>query len=80
MIYDLKKQLLLKLTDAIENVCRNSHSISTPCRSTPGEITPESSPVKMRLPKSVPTEKDLDFLPPWCVLVILVSPREILNY
>ena len=68
------------MTDAIENVCRNSRSISTPCLSTPGEITPESSPVKMMPPKSVPGEKGLYFLPPRCVLVILVSPREILNY
>ena len=54
-------------------------SLYTPCLSTPAESTPESSPVKMRPTKPVSGEKGLDFLPPRCVLVIWVSPREILN-
>ena len=33
----------------------------------------------MRTSKSVPGEKGLDFLPPRCILVIWVIPREILN-
>ena len=52
---------------------------STPCLSTSAESTPESSPMKMRPTKSVPGEKGLDFLPSRCVLVISVTPREILN-
>ena len=41
----------------------------TPCLRTAAELTLESSPGKMRPIKSVPSEIDLDFLPPRCVLV-----------
>ena len=51
----------------------------TPCLSTPFESTSESSPVEMRPTKSVPSEQDLDFQPPRCVLVTWVTPRKILN-
>ena len=60
-------------------MCDMIITYSTSCLSTPAESTPESSPVKTRPTKSVPSEKDLNFLPLQCVLVIWVTPREILN-
>ena len=61
------------------SVPRMSVALETSCLSIPAESTPESSPVKMRPTKSVPSEKGLDFQPTGCVLVIWVTPRKILN-
>ena len=41
----------------------------TPCLSTPAELTPESSPVKIWSVKLLTGEERLDFLPPrqYCI-------------
>ena len=63
----------------VRSVPRTSVALETFCLSTPAQSIPESSPLKKRPTKSVPREKGLDFQPPWCVLVIWVTPRKILN-
>ena len=63
----------------VRSVPRTSVALETFCLSTPAQSIPESSPLKKRPTKSIPREKGLDFQPPWCVLVIWVTPRKILN-
>ena len=75
----LDNQANIECRFTLKCMCDMIITYSTSCLSTPAESTPESSPVKTRPTKSVPSEKDLNFLPLQCVLVIWVTPREILN-
>ena len=65
---NLKNRLLLNPSST---VVRNG---KTPCLSVPAESTPESSSKKIQLVKSLPSEKDLDFLPLRSILHNLVQP------
>ena len=67
---DAKKELSSCLKQMLMKILQSNKILKTPCLSTRGEFTPESSPVKMRPTKSVPGENGSDFLPPQSIFVI----------
>ena len=67
------------LANAFLMSCCYKQFMRTPFLSTPAESTPKSFPVNIRPTKSVPGEKNLDFQPTQCELVVWVTSRKILN-